>query len=95
MENERTDAAHLLYGHRSHQESKSEVAIMIASYMVGIWYKFGQTWKPVNMSKLLKVRRMGLPVVENLSGLCDNIFGLVRSPQLHLNKKSKKDRFLY
>ena len=32
---------------------------------------------------------MGLPIVENLSGLSGNIFSLSRIPQLHFNKKSK------
>jgi hypothetical protein len=33
---------------------------------------------------------MGLPIVENLSGLSGNIFNLSRIPQLHFNWKSKK-----
>ena len=39
----------------------------------------------------MKVLRMSLPIVENLSGLQESIFSLSRSPQLHFgNKKSKK-----
>jgi len=34
-----------------------------------------------------KVLRMGLPLVENLSGLCGNIISLFRRPQLHFGKK--------
>ena len=37
----------------------------------------------------MKVLRMGLPIVENLSGLCGNIFNLSRRPQLRFGKKSK------
>ena len=33
---------------------------------------------------------MGLPVVENLSGLEESIFSLSRSSQLHFAEKSKK-----
>ena len=37
------------------------------------------------MFKISKVLRMGLPIVENLSGLSGNIFSLSRIPQLHFN----------
>ena len=40
--------------------------------------------------KKMKVLRMGLPIVEILSGLQENIFCLFRSPQLHFGEKSKK-----
>ena len=40
-------------------------------------------------NKISKVLRMGLPIVENLSGLSGNIFSLSRIPQLHFNSKSK------
>ena len=43
----------------------------------------------------LKVLRVGLPIVENLSGLQESIFSLFRSPQLHFGQKSKKDVELY
>ena len=33
---------------------------------------------------------MGLPIVENLSGLCGNLFSLLKRPQLHFRNKSKK-----
>ena len=36
--------------------------------------------------KISKVLRMGLPIMENLSGLEESIFSLFRSPQLHLGK---------
>ena len=35
--------------------------------------------------QISKVLRMGLPIVENLSGLSGNIFSLSRIPQLHFN----------
>ena len=37
----------------------------------------------------VKVLRMGLPIVENLSGPQESIFNLSRSPQLHCCEKSK------
>ena len=55
--------------------------------MVGIWSKFGQGRKFVKKIKIWKVLRMGLPIVENLSGLCGNIFSLFKRPQLHFCKK--------
>ena len=33
---------------------------------------------------------MGLPIVENLSGLQESIFRLSRGPQVHFGNKSKK-----
>ena len=38
----------------------------------------------------VKVLRMSLPIVENLSGLQESIFSLSRGPQLHFGEKSKK-----
>ena len=37
---------------------------------------------------MLKVLKMSLPILENLGGLCGNIFSLFRSTQFHLGKKS-------
>ena len=37
----------------------------------------------------VKVLRMGLPIVESLSGLQESIFSLFRGPQLNSRKKSK------
>ena len=34
---------------------------------------------------------MGLPIVENLSGLQESIFSLSRGPQLHFGEKSQKN----
>ena len=42
----------------------------------------------------MKVLRMSLPIVENLSGLQEKIFSLSRSPQLHFGEKSKIGRNL-
>ena len=39
--------------------------------------------KNLRIFKISKVLRMGLPIVENLSGLRGNIFSLSRIPQLH------------
>ena len=41
--------------------------------------------KNLKIFKISKVLRMGLPIVENLSGLSGNIFSLSRIPQLHFN----------
>ena len=45
--------------------------------------------KNLKMFKISKVLRMGLPIVENLSGLQESIFSLSRRPQLHFGQKSK------
>ena len=55
--------------------------------MVGIRPAFGQGWKWVKKVQILKVLRMSLPIVENLSGRCGIIFSLFRDPQLHVCKK--------
>ena len=57
--------------------------------MVGIWSKFGQGRKLVKKIKIWKVLRMGLPIVENLSGLQESIFNLSRGTQLNFGEKSK------
>ena len=41
--------------------------------------------KNLKMFKISKVLRMGLPIMENLSGLSGNVFNLTRIPQLHFN----------
>ena len=48
-----------------------------------------QARKLVKNIKVLKVLRMGLPIVENLSGLQGSVFSLFRSPQFHFGKKIK------
>ena len=52
--------------------------------------KIGQGRKLVRKDKIWKVLRMGLPIVENLSGLQESIFSLSRSPQLHFGAKNTK-----
>ena len=52
--------------------------------------KIGQGRKLVKKVKILKVLRIGLPIVENLSGLQESISSLSRRPQFHFGKKSKK-----
>ena len=52
--------------------------------------KIGQDRNLVKKVNIWKVLRIGLPIVENLSGLQENIFSLSRGPQLHFGKKSKK-----
>ena len=64
-------------------------------YMVGIWSKNGQGRKLVKEVKIWKVLRMGLPIVENISGLQESVFSLSRSPQLHFGEKSKNDRIIF
>ena len=41
--------------------------------------------KNLKIFKISKVLRMGLPIVENLSGPCAIIFSLFKIPQLHFN----------
>ena len=43
----------------------------------------------------MTVLRMGLPIVENLSGLQESILNLSRGPQLHLGEKIKKNAEFY
>jgi hypothetical protein len=52
------------------------------------WAK-GRLWS--KNDEKIKVLRMGLPIVENLSGLQESIFSLSRSSQLHFGEKSKKN----
>ena len=58
--------------------------------MVGMWSKFGQGRKMAKKMKIWKVLRMGLPIVEDVSGLQESVFSLSRGPQLHFGEKSKK-----
>ena len=58
-------------------------------YMVGICSKNGQGWKMVKKVNIWKVLRMGLPIVESLSGPQESIFSLLRGPQLNSRKKCK------
>ena len=51
--------------------------------------KIGQGRKLVKKNKIWKVLRMGLPIVENLSGLQESISSLFRGSQLNSRKKSK------
>ena len=47
-----------------------------------------QFWSKID--EKVKVLRMSLPIVENLSGLQESIFNLSRGPQVHFGEKSKK-----
>ena len=53
------------------------------------WAK-GRFWSRIDEN--MKVLRMSLPTVGNLSGLQESIFGLFRGPQLKSRKKSKNGR---
>ena len=44
--------------------------------MVGICSKFGQGFDLAKLFKMLKVDRMSLPIAENPSGLCGNMYSL-------------------
>ena len=61
----------------------------LLGYLVRIRSKICQGWKFVKQVKILKVLRMGLPIVDNLSGLQESIFSLFRSSQQNSHKKSK------
>ena len=87
VENDRTDVPHL-FGFVKIVRNPEIRSLL--RYMVGIWSKFGQGRKLVKKVKIWKVLRMGLPIVENLSGLQESIFSLFRSPQLHSGEKSKQ-----
>ena len=51
--------------------------------MVAIRTKFGKGWNNATFFQNLKIIRMDLPVVENLSGLRASILSLFRSTQLN------------
>ena len=51
------------------------------------WAK-GRFWSKID--EKVKALRMGLPIVENLSGLQESMFNLSRGPQLHFGEKNKK-----
>ena len=55
-----------------------------------IWSKGPQGRNVVKKNTIWKVLRMGLPIVENLSGLQESIFSLSRKPQLHFGQKLNK-----
>ena len=55
--------------------------------------KIGQGQKLVKKVKILKVLRIGLPIVESLSGLQESIFSLFRGPQLNSLEKTKMIEF--
>ena len=48
------------------------------------WAK-GRFWSEID--EKVKVLRMGLPIVENLSGLQESVFNLSRGLQLHVGEK--------
>ena len=56
--------------------------------------KIGQGRKLVKKVKIWKVLRMGLPIVEILSGLQESIFSLFRGPQLNSRKKNMVEFYL-
>ena len=58
--------------------------------MVGSWSEFGQGPNLIKTFKALKILRMGLPTVNNISEFCGKMFSLIRSTQLHFNKKLKE-----
>ena len=49
----------------------------------------GRFWSKIDDK--MKVLRMSLPILENISGLQESIFSLSSSPQLHFGKKSQND----
>ena len=60
-----------------------------------IWSKVGQGLNLVKKVEISKVLRMGLPIVENLSGLEESILSLSRSPQLNSPKNSQNRSTVY
>ena len=72
------------------KSSEIEKIRSLLRYMVGIWSKKCQGRKLVKKVENLKVLRMSLPVVENLSGLQESMLSLSRGPQLYFDEKSKQ-----
>ena len=61
----------------------------ILGYMVATGLECGEGWKSVFLN-ICEALRMGLPIVENLSGFCGNIFRCFRSPPIHFNEQVEK-----
>ena len=53
----------------------------------------GVDGKGLEKIEKIKILRMESSIVENLSGVCGNIFSLFRRSQLHFDKKSKNVYF--
>ena len=86
MENDRTDVPHLFGFVKIIRNQEHQVLNKIYGWHL---VKFGQDRKLVKKNNIWRVLRMGLRIVENLSGLQESIFSLSRGPQLHLGEKSK------
>ena len=69
---------------------KIEVLCPAAASGSFVWPKNWSRSEVGQKVKNVKVLSMGLPIVENLSGLQQSVFRLSRSPQLHVGQKSKK-----
>ena len=54
----------------------------------GLKWAKGRFWS--KNDEKVKVLRMSLPLVENLSGLQESIFSLFRGPKFHSRQKNKK-----
>ena len=86
MENDRTDVPHLFGFVKIIRNPENQVLIKIYGWHLGEIWSRSEVGKKV---KNWKVLRMGLPIVENLSGLQESIFSLSRRPQLHFGQKSE------
>ena len=88
VENDRTDVPHLFGFVKINRNPDNQGLIKIYGWhLVKIWSR-SEVGQKV---KIWKVLRMGLPIVENVSGLQESVFSLSRGPQLHFGKKN--DRF--
>ena len=84
METDCTDVPHLFGFVKIIRNQEIQVLIKIYGWhMVRKWSR-SEVGQKV---KIWKVLRIGLPIVENLSGLQESIFSLFRSPRLNYRRK--------
>ena len=85
VEHDRTDVTQMFVFMEIVRNHENEIPIKrYGWHLVEIWSRLEVCQKKV---KILKVLRMGLPMVQNLIGLQESVLSLSRSSQLHLVKK--------
>ena len=86
MENDHRDAPHLFGFVKIIRNQENQARIKIYGWHV---VKICSRSEVGKKDKILQVLRMGLPIVENLSGLQESIFSVSRSPNSIFAKKKR------
>ena len=81
---------HIFCIYQNHQKSKNS---SLLKYMFGTLPKSSQGWRWVGKWKLLRILRMGVPIMEDLSGLQESVLSMSRNPQFHCGRNRKLDWF--